>query len=457
MAPQTNSRKPFAPWQILKFSLVFLLSIATLHPLTNDAQSKVPYSKKQLVEALRKNQVDHRLTAQDFIQYIEQRGVDFELTGSDEADLREAGAVPEVVLAIVRNYREPPLPKGSGALTINSGLADCQVFINGQLRGSTNVGGRLKLRPLKAGPYRVVVRKDKYEEQQRSISVASGLESNEIFSLTPLKGSLTVLPNISGVKVIVNGSEYADVVRNLTLEPGIYGVKVTKPGYKTVLQTITIGPGQPVNVPVTLEVIKIEEFLANADESFRLRNYPRAIGFAKDIVEAQPNDAKANFLLGMSYFYNGNYDAAVAPLIKAISLGEVVSIPLQRHTKYGILGENDQLTPGTLTIGKNLLAFQNQAGANLFSVPLDKVYRVIPEDNRGGRLQIKVGNPSKQKDSGKDYNFHPMQARLQQEVVGTNVVFKIYCNGCVPTVQAIYQIIEQSRHGVAQSPTVAKP
>ena len=90
-------------------------------------------------------------------------------------------------------------------------------------------------------------------------------------------------------------------------------------------------------------------------------------------------------------------------------------------------------------------------------MPLDKVYRVIPEDNRGGRLQIKVGNPSKQKDSGKDYNLHPMQARLQQEVIGTSVVLKIYCNGCVPSVHAIYQIIEQSRQGIAQSPTVAKP
>lgn len=457
MAPQANSRKPSTPWRTFTFSLAFLLGIATLHPLTNDAQGKAPYSKKQLVEALRKNQIDHRLTAQDFVQYIEQRGVDFELTGSDEADLRELGAVPEVVLAIVRNYREPPLPKGSGALTINSGLADCQVFINGQLRGSTNVQGRLRMRPLKAGPYRVVVRKDRYEEQQRSISVTSGIETNESFSLAPVKGSLTVVPNLSGSKVIVNGSEYTDAVRNLTLEPGIYVVKVTKPGYKTVSQSVTIGPGQPVNVPVTLEVIKVEELVANAGESFRLGNFPRAIGFAKDILEVQPNDPKANLWLGLSYFHSENYDAAVAPLVKAISLGEMVSIKLQRHTKYGLVGENDQLTPGTLLIGKNLLEFQIQSGAKLFSVPLDKVYRVIPEDNRGGRLQIKVGNPSKQKDSGKDYNFHPMQARLQQELMGSSIVLKVYCNGCLPTLHALYQVIEQSRQGLAQSPTLAKP
>src|ERR1043166_4806062 len=197
MAPQANSRKPSTPWRTLKFSLAFLLSIATLHPLTNDAQSKAPYSKKQLVDALRKNQKDRSLTVQDFIQYIEQRGVDFQLSAQDEADLREAGAAPELVLAIVRNYREPPLPKGSGAVVINSGLADCQVFINGQLRGSTNVGGWLKLRPLKAGQYNVVLRKDRYQEQQRSISVTSGIESNESFSLAPLKGSLTVVPNLS--------------------------------------------------------------------------------------------------------------------------------------------------------------------------------------------------------------------------------------------------------------------
>src|ERR1043166_938650 len=93
MAPQANSRKPSTPWRTLKFSLAFLLTIANLQPSTTDAQSKAPYSKKQLVDALRKNQKDHSLTAQDFVQYIEQRGVDFQLTGSDEANLREAGAV----------------------------------------------------------------------------------------------------------------------------------------------------------------------------------------------------------------------------------------------------------------------------------------------------------------------------------------------------------------------------
>lgn len=457
MSPRTNSQNPSIPWRTLKFSLAFLLSIATLYPLTNHAQNKAPYSKNQLVEALRAAKRDKQISPQEFVQRIQQRGVDFEPTPQDEADLREAGAAPEVISAIVRNYREPPLPKGSGALTINSALADCQVFVNGQLRGSTNVQGRLRLRPLKAGSYRVTVRKDKYEEQQRSISVTSGIETNESFSLTPLKGSLTVLPNISGAKVIVNGSEYTDAVRNLILEPGIYGVKITKPGYKTVLQTVTIGPGQPLVYPVTLDVFKVEELLANADESFRLGNFPRAIGLAKDILEVQPNDPKANLLLGLSYFRNGNYDAAVAPLIKAVSLGEQVSIPLQRHTKYGLVGENDNLTPGTLLIGKNLLEFRTSAGSKLFSVPLDKVYRVIAEDNRGGRLQIKVGNPSKQKDAGKDYNFHPMQARLQQEVMGTSTALKIYCNGCLTTVQAIYQVIEQSRQAVAQTPTAAKP
>jgi hypothetical protein len=440
---------------MLKFSLAVLVSIATLYPLASIAQGKAPYSKKQLLDALKENERDRRLTTQDFVRYIDQRGVDFELTASDESDLRQAGAVPEIISAISRNYREPPLPKGSGSVTIYSELPDCQVYINGQLRGSTSASGRLRLRPLKAGQYNVVLRKDKYEDQQRSISISSGNETSERFSLTPLKGSLTALPNVSGAKVYVAGTEYADGVRNLVLAPGEYEVKGTKSGYKTFSTSVRIGPGQPVNVPVTLEVIKVDELSARAMESFRVRDFPRVIQFAKDILEVQPDDPKANLLLGLGYFHNQNYDAAVPPLIKATSLGEQVSIPLQHHTKYGFV--NDNLTPGNLLIGKNLLEFRTQAGVKLFSVPFDKLFRVIAEDNRGGRLQMKVGNPSKPKDSGKDFNFHPMQARLQQEVVGTSRVLKIYCNDCVPSVHAIYQVLEQMRQGVAQSPAPAKP
>jgi hypothetical protein len=144
-------------------------------------------------------------------------------------------------------------------------------------------------------------------------------------------------------------------------------------------------------------------------------------------------------------------------LVKAVSLGEQVSIPLQRHTKYGIVGENDNLTPGVLIIGKNLLEFRTMAGSSVFSVPLDKVYRVIPEDNRGGRLQIKVGNPAKKKDGGKDYNFHPMQAGLRPVAVGSSVTMSIYCENCLPVTQAIYQLVQQVTQSFAHNINLSKP
>jgi PEGA domain len=330
-------------------------------------------------------------------------------------------------------------------LTIQSSISDCKVLVNGQLRGTTDIKGVLTLPPLKADRYRILLRKENYEEQAHTVQVTAGVETSETFTLTPLKGSLTIVPVPSGARVTVRGMDYPEGVRNLPLEPGSYNVSVSKEGYKTVERNATIEPGQPLSLSVILEVLRVEEMLAQGQDKFRQRDYAQAIAISRDILSAKPEEPKANLLLGMSHFNYGNYDAAVASLLKAISLGEQVQIPVQRHTKFGMLAENDNLTPGVLIIGKNLLEFRAATGTAAFSVPFDKVYRVIQEDNRGGRVQIKVGNPAKKKDGGKDYNFHPIQAGLRQVMMGTSRAIAIYCQNCLPVTQAIYQIVQQAK------------
>lgn len=425
---------------------VFLLLVTAISR-NSQAQTKPPYDKATLVLGLKQSARDKKLSQEDFVHLVEQRGVDFQISARDEGELRMAGASNEVIAAIRQNYRHvaKPLPRGTGSLKINTTMADCKVLVNGQLRGTTDSNGVLILSPLKAGQYKLLLRKDHYEAQERSVIVPSGNEATEHFNLVPLKGSLTVIPNLPGAIVYIREVEYPDAVRSMSLEPGDYAIKVSKPGYRSVSQVVTIAPGQPVSLPVTLEVVNVEEMLAQAKDSLLRKDFARTISVSREILVAKPDDPKANLMVGLAYFNLGNYDASIPSLIKAISLGEQVGIPLQRHTKYGLVGENDNLTPGTLIIGKNLLEFRALGGSTLFSVPLDKVYRVIPEDNRGGRVQIKVGNPAKKKDDGKDYNFHPMQAGLRPVVRGSSVKISIYCENCLPVAQAVYQLVQQAQ------------
>src|SRR5712692_5508618 len=131
MIAQTFSRRFSTAKHLLSVALTtLLLMLPCLVPPCSQGQTKSPYTKQTLLEALRRNAQTKDLSTKDFVDYIEQRGVDFEMTTPDEARFRNAGAPPEVIAAIKRNYR-PVFPRGSGALVINSTVPGCSVFVNG--------------------------------------------------------------------------------------------------------------------------------------------------------------------------------------------------------------------------------------------------------------------------------------------------------------------------------------
>jgi hypothetical protein len=65
------------------------------------AQGKKPITKKGMLTAIKIN----GLSTREFIRQIETRGVDFEMTASDESDIRNAGGRPEIIEAARANYR----------------------------------------------------------------------------------------------------------------------------------------------------------------------------------------------------------------------------------------------------------------------------------------------------------------------------------------------------------------
>src|SRR5215212_9383244 len=64
-------------------------------------QTKKPITKQGLLNAVKIN----GLSTQELVQQIQRRGVDFEVTASDESDLQSVGARPEIIEAARANYR----------------------------------------------------------------------------------------------------------------------------------------------------------------------------------------------------------------------------------------------------------------------------------------------------------------------------------------------------------------
>jgi hypothetical protein len=86
---------------LLGLSLTFLLAALVW------AQPAGPITRTGLVDALKIG----GLSAQELIQFVEKRGVDFELNDDVERDLRAAGAQTELIDAVRKNFRRAsPVP-----------------------------------------------------------------------------------------------------------------------------------------------------------------------------------------------------------------------------------------------------------------------------------------------------------------------------------------------------------
>ena len=405
------------------------------------AQAKKPYSKVMLLEALRKNAQTRELSAADFVSYIEQRGVDFELNSADDARFRAAGAAPEVIAAIRNNYR-PVLPPGTATLTITTSVGDCSVLLDGQSRGVTNSSGVLTLRPIKAGPHKLLVKKDGYEQQERAIVLVPGNELTVSFTVSQPKGNLTVVTNIDGAEVYLDAVQYAQGITNLALAPGTYQLRVSRKSFKPFTRDVAIKPGQPVTVEAPLEPIPVNELLDQVSVLVRQDRYNEAISIDGDILAAHPDNGRANLLMGLAYYKANNYSGSAAYLTKAIALGEQVALPIKHHHA----GLNDGLCTGTLVIGKGVLAFNSiDRPKDSFSVPTDHIYELSPEPGKNGRVHVRFGIQNGSKEDKKTYNFQMSRAYLAHFNADPNSILVVRCDGCGDEVSLIYQLIKALR------------
>src|SRR5215831_9080090 len=81
------------------FSTMMAMGIAEM-------QAKQPYDKEKLIRVVQLN----ALPTAEVVQAIQQRGVDFRMTADIESQFKTAGARPEVIEAIRRNYRGTSSP-----------------------------------------------------------------------------------------------------------------------------------------------------------------------------------------------------------------------------------------------------------------------------------------------------------------------------------------------------------
>lgn len=331
----------------------------------------------------------------------------------------------------------------SAEVTIKTSPEGCSISIDAKPRGTTNRDGILNIPKLPPASYILTVSRPGYQKHESLIQLTAGQNETVEVTLTPLPVNLAINPNVSGARIEVNGQIYNDFA-DVQLIPGTYQIKVSRPGYRTVVREIELRTAKPETLSVSMERVSIEELLAQAEQSFSAQRYDQAIAVCLDLLSAQPDHPRAVLLLGQSNFAKEKHDDSVFYLVKAVRLGQQAMLPIKHHHSTVIKG--DDLCSGQLVILKERLEFRAAASDHSFNIPWPKVYELSVKPYRStSRLQTRVGILKGRKEDKQNFNFFPAQADLRRSNPNLLTSTEVYCKDCWPTVDAIYQILQQLR------------
>lgn len=114
--------------------------------------------------------------------------------------------------------------------------SEASLYINNQLKGTGSWKGRLP-----AGVFSLEARLNRHRNARQDIELKTG--ENRIVNLnpSPIYGSLDVVTNPPGAKIMINGNDYGFAPNTInTLLIGDYKIELSKSGYGTVNKTISI-------------------------------------------------------------------------------------------------------------------------------------------------------------------------------------------------------------------------
>ena len=337
-----------------------------------------------------------------------------------------------------------PKPSAPGELTVKTGITGTAVTLDGRARGSTDRDGLLNLPNLTPGDHILIVSKPGYQSEERRITVVARESQIVELALTPLPVALSVSVNIAGAKIQIANQTYEDAVTDLRLPPSDYEIRVSKTGYKTLSSRIELEVGKPKKISLTLEKVPVETLLAQAEESFKAQQYDQVIADCLDVISAVPDQPRAAPLLGQSYFSKGNYTDSVFYLVKAVRLGEQVTLPIKHHNNSFTKG--DELCSGQLILRKDSFEFRAVGSDHSFGpVAWSKLYELSVGVRRNTpQLHTKVGVLKKNKKESKDdFNFFTAQSETRRSNPNLVTSTEVYCQNCQPTIDAIYQVLQQ--------------
>jgi hypothetical protein len=203
----------------------------------------------------------------------------FDANGQKAGGRYEPPPPPPPGPSVPRTSKPKPTPVKRADLIVTAPLG-CRIWLNdrevelqnsirsisldGQKVTTTYVTetGTVTIKGLKPGPYKLIVRKQDYQEFTKELSLAAEVENVFTFFLIPTTGRLTVKPSLKGANVEVFKVEdnmslgkYSDYLDNLEIAPGNYRINTSKKDYRTAVREVTVNPGESVFLEPVIELL----------------------------------------------------------------------------------------------------------------------------------------------------------------------------------------------------------
>lgn len=348
-----------------------LLAALVLCPAHATAQAKRPITREGLVKAVRIN----GLSTAELVQQVQSRGVSFRMTADAEAELRAAGARPEVVDAARANYRP-----GSAA------------------PATAGTPGRTRPTNVPAGP---------------------PLSKNEIVTMlqagTP-PARVEQFVEARGVGFQSN----AQVAREVKAAGGTNSlVGAIAAGYVAAGRPRPTAPSRPA--PASARGLDYDDLTDQATAAYDARNAARAAQLLTQAIQLSPGQPRAYQLLGFTQLYlQNNIAEAEKNMRKAIELGGSASFRVFHDHANGSF---NQTCSGTLFVTRRNVTFKADDGRDTFEAEDSNVKEIKLNSLAGGAFGMLLGGRDlgafhikpRQKINGRDnFNFAPLTKKKNE-------------------------------------------
>jgi len=171
----------------------------------------------------------------------------------DELDVPLPSSKPAMAKKPVPSLDEDLIPtvgKSELVVKLAGGIKGARLFVDNKDVGALPLSNPLQV---DSGEHTLVVRRPGFAEFSRRVTAQQGKPTEVAVTLEAVSGVVTVVADVAGATVSINGQERGSVpVNGLVLKPGSYEIVVSKEGYQPDTKNLSVRPGKDYTVTTSL-------------------------------------------------------------------------------------------------------------------------------------------------------------------------------------------------------------